>query len=146
MFFNTCVGVTFFYRAPPVAASIVFHFKVDPIKELGVKTNNILNLFNLHYCRTPKAATGGVLWKKEFLEISQNSQENTCARFSFLIKLQASDLQLYFKKRLWHRCFPVTFVKFLSTPFYRTPLDDCFEGSMNFLVFTEKKWVVRAPP
>ena len=29
--------------------------------------------------------------KKVFLEILQNSQENTCARVSFLIKLQASD-------------------------------------------------------
>ena len=28
--------------------------------------------------------------KKVFLEISQNSQKNTCARVSFLIKLQAS--------------------------------------------------------
>ena len=28
--------------------------------------------------------------KKVFLEISQNSQENTCARVSFLIKFQAS--------------------------------------------------------
>ena len=28
--------------------------------------------------------------KKVFLEISQNSQENTCARVSFLIKLQPS--------------------------------------------------------
>ena len=28
--------------------------------------------------------------KKVFLEISQNLQENTCARFSFLIKLQVS--------------------------------------------------------
>ena len=28
--------------------------------------------------------------EKEFLEISQNSQENTCVRVSFLIKLQAS--------------------------------------------------------
>ena len=27
--------------------------------------------------------------KKVFLEISQNSQENTCAKVSFLIKLQA---------------------------------------------------------
>ena len=36
-----------------------------------------------------KAATRGVLWKKMFLEISQNSQESTCARVSFLIKLQA---------------------------------------------------------
>ena len=45
-----------------------------------------------------EAATGGVLWKKVFLEISQNSQENTCVRVSFLIKLQAS-------------------TKFLRTPF-----------------------------
>ena len=33
-----------------------------------------------------------------FLEILQNSRENTCARVSFLIKLQASDLQLYWKR------------------------------------------------
>ena len=37
-----------------------------------------------------EAATRGVLRKKVFREISQNSQENTCARVSFLIKLQAS--------------------------------------------------------
>ena len=35
------------------------------------------------------------------------------------------DLQLYLKKRLWHRCFSVNFVKFLSTPFYRTSPGDC---------------------
>ena len=33
--------------------------------------------------------------KKVFLEISQNSQENTCASASFLIKLQAWSLQVY---------------------------------------------------
>ena len=33
--------------------------------------------------------------KKVFLEISQNSQENTCARVSFLTKLQTQGLQLY---------------------------------------------------
>ena len=32
--------------------------------------------------------------KKVFLETSQNSQENTCVRVSFLLKLQASGLQL----------------------------------------------------
>ena len=37
-----------------------------------------------------EAATRNVLWKKVFLEISQNAQENTCARVSFLIKLHAS--------------------------------------------------------
>ena len=35
-----------------------------------------------------KQPTRGVLCKKVFLEISQNSQENTCARVFFLIKLQ----------------------------------------------------------
>ena len=33
--------------------------------------------------------------KKEFLHLSLNPQENTCARVSFLIKLQAWVLQLY---------------------------------------------------
>ena len=36
-----------------------------------------------------EATTGGVLQEKMFSEISQNYQENTCARVSFLIKLQA---------------------------------------------------------
>ena len=36
--------------------------------------------------------------KKMFLEISQNSQKNTCASFSFLIKLQALGMQLYQKR------------------------------------------------
>ena len=36
--------------------------------------------------------------KKLFLEISQNSQESTCARVSFSIKLQVSRLQLYLKR------------------------------------------------
>ena len=45
-----------------------------------------------------------------FLEISQNSQENTCARVSFFATL--------LKKRLWHRCFPVNFAKFLRRSFF----------------------------
>ena len=32
-----------------------------------------------------------------------------------------------FKKRLWHRCFLVDFVKFLRITFYRKPLEDCFQ-------------------
>ena len=49
--------------------------------------------------------------KRLFLKISENSQENNCARVSFL----------------WRRCFLVNFVKFFTEHlFYRTPLDDCF--------------------
>ena len=41
------------------------------------------------------------------LKISQNSQENTCTRVSFWIKLQST----------WYRCGPVNFAKFLRTLF-----------------------------
>ena len=60
--------------------------------------------------------------KKVILEILQNSQESTCARVSFLIKLQAWGLRpaTLLKKRLWDRCFPMNFVKILRTPFYRS--------------------------
>ena len=49
------------------------------------------------------------------LKISQNPQENTCARASFLVILQATPATLL-KKRFWHRCFLVKFAKFLRTP------------------------------
>ena len=62
-----------------------------------------------------EAATGGVLWKKVFLEISQNLPENTFARAS---EACAWGLQLYLKKILSHRCFPVNFAKFLRTTFF----------------------------
>ena len=46
-----------------------------------------------------EAVTGGPLQEKVFLEISKNSQENTCARASFLTKLQTRPATLL-KKRL----------------------------------------------
>ena len=69
-------------------------------------------------CDRTEAVTQRCSVEKVFLEISQNSQENTCARVFFLIKLQASGLQPYLKKRHWHRCFPANFAKFLRTPFF----------------------------
>ena len=54
--------------------------------------------------------------KKVFLEILENSQENTCARVSFVIKLKAEACN-FIKKRIWHSCFPVNFEKLLRTPF-----------------------------
>ena len=59
-----------------------------------------------------EAATGGVLSKKVFLKIfakftGKHLCENTCRRPATLLK-----------KRLWRRCFPVNFAKFLRTLFY----------------------------
>ena len=47
-----------------------------------------------------EAVTRGVLWKKMFLEISENSQENTCARASLFIKLQAEACNFITKETL----------------------------------------------
>ena len=66
----------------------------------------ILILININICwndadsRYPfrEAVVQRCSVKEVFLEISQNSQENTCARASFLIKLKAWGLQLYYKR------------------------------------------------
>ena len=76
------------------------------LKDQSIKSNFILKEAVAQKCSV----------KNVFLEISQNSQENTCAKDSFLIKLQAAPATLL-KKRFWHRCFPVNFAKFLITLF-----------------------------
>ena len=43
--------------------------------------------------------------KKVFLEVPQNSKENTCARVSFLIKLQALLFSYEFCKTVFHNSF-----------------------------------------
>ena len=88
----------------------------------------------MRYTYLPKSLEGVVQRcsvKKVFLEISQNSQENTCASVSFLIKLQAVPATLL-KKRPWHRCFPVNFLKFLQEHlFTQNTSGGCFWGSRS---------------
>ena len=67
--------------------------------------------------RCAETAIGGVLWKKVFLKISQNSQGNTCVGVSFFNKVAGLSLVTLLKKRLQHRCFPMNLAKFLRTPF-----------------------------
>ena len=69
-----------------------------------------------------KQSSRGVLWKKMFVEISQNSWENTCARVSFLIKLQTLGLKLYLKRDSGIGVFPWIFEISKNIFFYRTPL------------------------
>ena len=60
----------------------------------------LCNVIGLTIFHLSEAATGGVLLEKLFLEISQNSQESTCGKVSFLIYLlaeaTASDLSRVF--------------------------------------------------
>ena len=52
-------------------------------KKIQIRTQNIhLDKFKASKSTESEAATEGVLKEKVLLEISQNSQENTCARVS----------------------------------------------------------------
>ena len=64
-----------------------------------------------------EAVTRGVLCKKVFLEISQNSQENTCARVSFLIKLQAETCN-FIKKETLAQVFSCEFCEISKNTFF----------------------------
>ena len=66
-----------------------------------------------------EAATRDVLWKNLFLEISQTSQENTCARVSFLIKLQALQAKdcNFVKKETLSQVFSCKFRKISENTF-----------------------------
>ena len=100
----------------------LFAWSQDPISpNLGDLTEWILFLLQILTCLDGQTFSGE--WDEithqelsVYLEISQNSQENTWARVSFSFKLQSSATLL--KKRLWLRCFLVNFVKFLRTPFF----------------------------
>ena len=63
--------------------------------------------------------------KKVFQQILQISQENTCSKDAFLMKLQIYILTLS-KQRFRHRCFFVNSGKFLIKPFLKNPSDGCF--------------------
>ena len=65
-----------------------------------------------------KAVAQSCSVKNVFLEISQNSQESTCARVSFFNKVAGLKTATLLKQILWHRCVPVNFAKFLGTPFF----------------------------
>ena len=98
-------GVQKFRRIHKTTPVVRSHFNrvTDPQATTLLKRDSNTGILQL------KVATRGVLWKKLFLKISQNSQKNTSARVSFLIKLQASELQLYKKETLalvfsWEFC------------------------------------------
>ena len=71
-------------------------------------------------CSIKKGILQNTLRKRKNKEIIlQNSEGNTCVRASFLEK--ASDLGpvTLLKKILWHKCFPVNFLKFLRAPYLK---------------------------
>ena len=80
--------------------------------------------------------------KKMLLKLSQNSQENTCAGVSFLIRLQASACNLIKKKTL-SQVFSCKFCEISkNTFFYRTPsvaVSSIFLGQLLIILLTSDR-------
>ena len=68
----------------------------------------------------PESATGGVLWKKVLLEISQNSQEDTCARVSLFNKVAGLRPHAcnFIKKETLTQVFSCEFCKISKNTFF----------------------------
>ena len=98
--------------------SLKIHKEIPVLKSLPdtIKELQACNFIEETLPLWSEATTRGVLWKKVFLEISQNSQEDTCARVSFLINLQAPACNLI-KKETLAEVFSCKFPKFLRTTF-----------------------------
>ena len=107
-----------------------------------------------------------VFKKKVFLKNSQNWQENTCVRLSFLINLQASACSsiekealvqviffcecyeisflqntfgLQLCKRRYFQIFPWEFAKFFRALFYGSAPDEYFWNTHNFFIIGQVK-------
>ena len=57
----------------------------------------------------------------------------------FYKKVAGPEPATLLKMRLWRRCFPINFAKFLRTLFHRTPLKDCSSAIQNFLTENTSK-------
>ena len=90
------------------------HLKLKKIDWQLVNWNYSYSM--LQKVQEKEAATRGVLWKKVFLEISQNSQENTCVRASFLIKHQACN---FIKKEALAQVFSCEFCEISKSTFFQ---------------------------
>ena len=106
--------------------------------DIDVIINNCVRVYDLKsneryifFLNSTEAVGQRCSLKKLFIEISPNSYQNTCARVSFFIKLQASICN-FIKKETSAQVFLFEFCKiFKNTYFYRTPLVAASDSSIK---------------
>ena len=83
------------------------------------------------YCTVPTAiwqifseAATTLFYKKDVLRYFTKFTRKRLCQSLFFNKVADLKPATSLRQRLWQRWFPVNFVKFLRTPFYRTPLND----------------------
>ena len=108
---------------------MMFYFKqkrvnanIKNIKAISHDVWRCFDVFTIDFKRfkfySQKQPPGGLLQKKVILEISQYSQENTCTRVPYLIKLQA-EAGSFIKKETLAMVFSCKFREISKTTFSR---------------------------
>ena len=72
--------------------------------------------FSVTFCNSTESGTGGFLWKRCFENFAKFTGKHLCQGL-FFNKVTGLRPATLFKKRQWHRYFPVNFAKFLRTSF-----------------------------
>ena len=90
---------------------------LDNVRKLNVYKTFRRRSVSVSREQISEVATGGALYKKVFLKISQNSHENACARFSFLIKLPAETYN-FIKKDTLAQVLPSEFYEIFLKVFF----------------------------
>ena len=113
--------IDFMISSEDVSASQRLKCSLDIFFLLGISLINSV-VATVAVCLVSEAVVRRCCIKKVFLKISQISQENTCARASFSKKIAGLRPANLFKKRLWHCCFLMEFLKLFRTPFFKEHL------------------------
>ena len=84
--------------------------------------HELLGYMRCLFFKTVRSSRPEVFCKKGFLRILAKLTGKYLCQSLFLNKVAGLRPATLLKKRLWHRCFPVNFVKFLRATFYKEHL------------------------
>ena len=127
---------TMYSACPPVFAfpkNLICHCALGDLHILHFYMSSYSILFPCLFNQTLEALQRTLIWfipisaeavdqrcyiKKGVLKnLTKFTGKKTCARVSFFNKVAGLRPATLLKERLWHRCFPVNFVKFLRISF-----------------------------
>ena len=89
-----------------------------PFSLIGVSIYSFIYLFSCFFHIRIRSSRPEVFYKKGVLKNFSKLTRKHLRRSLFLNKIAGLRLLILLKKRLWHKCFPVNFVKYLRIPIF----------------------------
>ena len=102
------------------------HYSLNVISKMMWCHNMVLEKHCLNIIYFLQKQLLEVIYKKSVLKNFAKLTGKHLFQNLFFNKVAGLRPATLLKKRLWNRCFPINFAKFLGSPFYRTTPGDCF--------------------